>query len=526
MIRRWDKSKPPTGPFALNRDCPQAQGLVAWYPMDGGAVYDRLGTNHHVETAITRTLDNAGAPATVFNGTTSVLQSAIVPIYAAPLSVGFWFYKNVAADTTNFGISAFGDYTKQSIDGARRFQIDTYNGSLRWLAVGDATGVASKSGIAAKQWHHGLCIEISTASRYAALDGVLGTQDTTAAVPGATPNRFTLGSIFDAGANSGFMSGQLGEVCVWNKSNYGNEKALADPGRRFELWYPLRSRKWISIGAAGPTYTLACAGGTFAYSGGTATLAFNRVLASAGGTFSYSGGDATLTYTPAGTTYTLACAGGTFSYSGGTATLAFNRVLSAASGTFSYAGGAAALGRGWTIPAAAGTFSYSGGAATFLRTYVLAAAGGSFSLGGGDATLTYSGAPIVVPENRGGGKAKRRRRYQLEIDGEVINVASPEEAEAVLADLAQKAQETAKVAIERATKAKRRPVRKVVGDARKALHVPEIATSPDFRDLANQVLGQIKAEYQSALSAIEIAAHIARREREIEEDDEEVLMLL
>ncbi|MDQ5942321.1 MAG: hypothetical protein QG572_1136, partial [Pseudomonadota bacterium] len=66
------------------------------------------------------------------------------------------------------------------------------------------------------------------------------------------------------------------------------------------------------------------------------------------------------------------------------------------------------------------------------------------------------------------------------------------EAQAVLADLAQKAQETAKVAIERAAKAKRRPVRKVVGDARKALHVPEIATSPDFRDLANQIIGQIK----------------------------------
>ena len=134
--------------------------------------------------------------------------------------------------------------------------------------------------------------------------------------------------------------------------------------------------------------------------------------------------------------------------------------------------------------------------------------------------------PVVPPPNKGGGKSKRRRRYQLEIDGEVINVASPEEAQAVLADLAQKAQETAKVAIERAAKAKRRPVRKVVGDARKALHIPEIATSPDFRDLANQIIGQIKAEYQSALSAIEIAAHMARRDRETEEDDEEILMLL
>jgi hypothetical protein len=40
------------------------------------------------------------------------------------------------------------------------------------------------------------------------------------------------------------------------------------------------------------------------------------------------------------------------------------------------------------------------------------------------------------------------------------------------------------------------------------------------------MIGKIRAEYQSAISAIEIAAHMARREREIEEDDEEVMMLL
>ncbi|MBK8106040.1 MAG: hypothetical protein IPK42_10865 [Betaproteobacteria bacterium] len=128
----------------------------------------------------------------------------------------------------------------------------------------------------------------------------------------------------------------------------------------------------------------------------------------------------------------------------------------------------------------------------------------------------------------GGGKSRkpRKRRYQVEIDGQVIEVATEQEAEAVLAEAAQKATETAKLAIDRAVKAKRRPVRKIVRDAEKALTVPDVAVSPSLQSYADQMIGKIRAEYQSALSAIEIAAHMAQREREIEEDDEDVLMLL
>ena len=128
----------------------------------------------------------------------------------------------------------------------------------------------------------------------------------------------------------------------------------------------------------------------------------------------------------------------------------------------------------------------------------------------------------------GGGKSRkpRKRRLQVEIDGQVIEVATEQEAEAVLAEAAQRATETAKLAIDRAVKAKRRPVRKIVRDAEKALTVPDVAVSPSLQSYADQMIGKIRAEYQSALSAIEIAAHMAQREREIEEDDEDVLMLL
>lgn len=140
-----------------------------------------------------------------------------------------------------------------------------------------------------------------------------------------------------------------------------------------------------------------------------------------------------------------------------------------------------------------------------------------------DAFRTSGGAAAS-----GGGKSRkpRKRRLQVEIDGQVIEVATEQEAEAVLAEAAQKATETAKLAIERAAKAKRRPVRKIVRDAEKALEVPAVSVPPSLQSYADQMIGKIRAEYQSALSAIEIAAHMAKREREIEEDDEEVLMLL
>lgn len=255
MDRRWDKSKPPRGPFVLNRDCAAAQGLVLWWPVGAHgskALFDGAGSNHpDTFTGLTPTLGTTGEPALDFaNGSSSIIQSSTVPVYAAPLSLGMWFAKTTAADTTGHGLASFGDYTLGN-PSPRRYQFDTFGGDLRWLSVGASAGVASKSGIVSKRWHHALGIEISSTSRYAVLDGVAGTQNTTSATPGGTQNRFVVGAIFDLGTNQGFFSGQIGEVCAWNRSVYDDRQALADPGRRFELWYPLRSKKWFAAPSAG-----------------------------------------------------------------------------------------------------------------------------------------------------------------------------------------------------------------------------------------------------------------------------------
>jgi hypothetical protein len=261
VIRRWDRSRPPTGPYTLNRDDWRAQALVCWYPMGPtapGYVYDGAGQNHfQTVTAVSPVTGLNGEQVLAFaNGSSSVLQSATVPVYAAPLTVACWARKTTAADTVGHGLSSFGDYTRATADGARRFQFDTYGGDVRWLAVGASAGVATKSGISSGRWHHMAGVEVSTTSRYACLDGVAGTQNTTSATPGGTQNRFTIGSIFDAGTNQGHFSGQIGEFAVWSISQYDRRQDLADPGQRYALWYPLRSRKWMWMPLGGAAWTV------------------------------------------------------------------------------------------------------------------------------------------------------------------------------------------------------------------------------------------------------------------------------
>ena len=86
------------------------------------------------------------------------------------------------------------------------------------------------------------------------------------------------------------------------------------------------------------------------------------------------------------------------------------------------------------------------------------------------------------------------------------------------------AEEKAEQALDRANKAQKRPQRKVMADARKALREPSIY-APEFPELAADVQRQIRAIYDSALQAIEISALLRKREED-EMDDEDILLLL
>jgi hypothetical protein len=147
---------------------------------------------------------------------------------------------------------------------------------------------------------------------------------------------------------------------------------------------------------------------------------------------------------------------------------------------------------------------------------------------GGSSAPFGSAVAIVVSlgeaaRNTGAGRSSRRkRRYEVEIDGEVFDVESVAEATAILEKVKELAEEKAAEALNRASKSVKRPVRKVLADARKALPIPEIRTDAPVSDAVNALLSEIADLYRSTIQTIEIGALLRRRE---DEDDEEVLLL-
>ena len=134
------------------------------------------------------------------------------------------------------------------------------------------------------------------------------------------------------------------------------------------------------------------------------------------------------------------------------------------------------------------------------------------------------GAEVARPFTGAGRHRRTRPRVVVEIDGEDFIAESSEEAQAILDQAKEAAEEKAKVAIERATKARNRPTRKVMADARKALELPAIS-APDLGGYAEEISRQIEDIYQSAIQTIEVAALLRKRELE-EEDDEDILLLI
>lgn len=242
---------------------------------------------------------------------------------------------------------------------------------------------------------------------------------------------------------------------------------------------------------------------TFALSGVDAGLTTARLLTADQQTYALTGVDAGLTYTPAGA-YTLTADVGTFTLTGNAAGLNYYK-LTADTVAFAFTGNDA-------------TLTY-----TPLGAYTLTADSGSFALTGNVAGLAYSGEPQQTTQTPAG--RPRRRMVYVEIDGKPVVVGSEEEAVQLLEKLEEKAQEVARVAVERASKANKRPTRKVLADARKTLEVPRIST-PGRQDLGARYRERIREIYEQAAQAIEIAARMRDLEMAIEADDEEVLLLL
>lgn len=130
----------------------------------------------------------------------------------------------------------------------------------------------------------------------------------------------------------------------------------------------------------------------------------------------------------------------------------------------------------------------------------------------------------TISASTGAGRSKRRRRkYEVEIDGEVFDASSVEDALEIIQKAKELAEERAKTAISRANKVQVRPVRRVLADARKTLPMPKITTDAPVDEVLQRVMAEIEQLYKDALTTIEIGVLLRRRE---EEDDEEAILAL
>lgn len=134
--------------------------------------------------------------------------------------------------------------------------------------------------------------------------------------------------------------------------------------------------------------------------------------------------------------------------------------------------------------------------------------------------------PPPAPPSTGAGKSKReyKKPVVVEVDGKDYIVRSRGEAEELIAQVQEAAQQRAELAVERAAKATTKPIRKVLHDARKALKVPQISAPKALDTLTKSVLTSVESLYASTMRDIEIAALLKRAQAQ-EEDDEDVLLL-
>lgn len=286
---------------------------------------------------------------------------------------------------------------------------------------------------------------------------------------------------------------------------------------------------WIATfkAAAGATdYPLAANSGSFALTGADAGLLGSRVLTSGAGSFALTGSDATLTYTPL-SSYSLAAGAGSYALTGASAGLVAARSVSAATGAFALTGGAttrivarklvaasralvlsgkvATLKAARTVAADAGSYALTGADATLVYSpvgsYTLVADSGGFALTGSEAVLTLEGSPTTTA-----GAAPRRRRYEVEYEGEIARFDTLEEARAYLA---------ARMAEFEAIPAKRRrkPAKVVRTDL--ARDVPDYVAKPVLRRVRGPV-------YVSPPDQVVRAMKL----RAIEREDEEILLLM
>lgn len=249
MIRRWDKSRPPRGPFALNRDCIQAQGLAAWYPESRTYGFrPDLAGNAHLGNGISPTMaaGKFGEPVNAFASASSQFLSYTgTPVVTYPVTAMVRFNPVTLVTSWLLGGSDGTIFYWGAVllnTGAVRAQQSSQSAdTTATVAAGTWNTVISRFGGATDRG--------VTLNQDAEVTNANNDPDN----PFAAANNVRMGALA-LGGTILLTNSLIGESAIWNIGLSAAVRAiLNDPGHRYELAYPLRSRRWISMPSAPAT---------------------------------------------------------------------------------------------------------------------------------------------------------------------------------------------------------------------------------------------------------------------------------
>lgn len=131
--------------------------------------------------------------------------------------------------------------------------------------------------------------------------------------------------------------------------------------------------------------------------------------------------------------------------------------------------------------------------------------------------------PAAVSVSTGAGRSRRRRRYVIEIDGQMFEVADSLEAEYLLRQARELAERKANIEVKRQVQKIRRR-RKT--DTAIRIELPEIRTTvPDLKPLVAKYRAEIEAIYRQAAEDAELRV-LLRRKLRAEDEEEAIISLL
>ena len=244
--------RPPHGPFVLNRDCPYARGLEAWFPLGEGnseTFADRAGRVQRVLTragTISITAGPDGGYAASPGGVaTNKLTMATSPVTTTPYHLGCWAYPNNV--TTYYSlIGVLQNITNEAYGVLGIAGATAGDPVIMESAHAGATyaNSATSRGYVAGRWQRFDGNVVSATSRSSWIDGA-GKGTNTTSVTVGTFDSFRVGGYSDVDGDFDGLNGNICEVGVWSVVRTDAEVwRTFDPATRWEHRYVIGRKMW------------------------------------------------------------------------------------------------------------------------------------------------------------------------------------------------------------------------------------------------------------------------------------------